>query len=169
MIPAVVTLNAGEVATARLIANMRQEQNRAFGAVQKYGGPGGEEADTIHVGGCLGEIAVAKYLNLFWGGSLGDYKARDVGGLVEVRNCMQAGRRLILHEEDKDERPFVNTFADAPFVTLYGWVFAREGKQKRFWKDPSGKNRWAFFVDPPLHPMTALVDWVAMQRDGGYA
>jgi hypothetical protein len=141
------------VAAMRIIANIRDRRQPRFGAAN---GEGSYEIQWI---GCLGEMAVAKHCNLFWGGSVGDFKAVDVGGKVQVRACSRADRRLILHHEDDDARPFVLAIVnDLPNVTLRGWLLAGDGKQQNYWEDPVG-GRPAFFVPQTcLRPMDELKD-----------
>jgi hypothetical protein len=77
---------------------------------------------------CLGEISVARLLNLYWTGiTLG---APDVGGLWEVRTITNPAKGLLVRERDLAHR------VDAPFILVHvdpdsrhcrplGWNFAR--------------------------------------------
>ena len=109
---------------------------------------------------CGAEMAVAKYLNLYWSGALGDYKARDVGGMVEVRARSSMDWDLLVHPEDADDLPFVLVVPQPPIFVIRGWMFARDAKQSQFWSDPA-RGRAAFFVPvDKLRPMSELKDWV---------
>jgi hypothetical protein len=72
---------ASFVAMNRHLSNLRRQMQPRYGARNGQGTAAG-----LHIAGCQGEMAVAKALNLFWGGSLGDFDAVDVGGLVQVRS-----------------------------------------------------------------------------------
>lgn len=157
----IVTLTWSEMMQAHYVAGQRIAMNIKNGAQQRFGADNGRDSDALHLTACRGELAVAKALNLFWSGSLGDYQAVDVGGLVEVRAVnSKPGRRLslIVHDDDKDDRPYV--LADtghAPAIDLRGWMLARDAKRREWWADPSGKNRPAYFVPiDALHPLETL-------------
>lgn len=153
----IVYLTLAEIQLAYNVAGQRCCQNMKLEVKQRYGSLPEENAQ-IEVFSCRGEMAVAKYLNLFWSGSIGDFKAVDVGGLVEVRTVDKKGRRLIVHPEDKDWPPFVFVDAsDAPNINLVGWLYGYDAKQEKYWADPTGNNRPAYFVpQSDLRPMEDL-------------
>lgn len=110
--------------------------------------------------GCFGEIALAKYLNVYWSGVV-DMSA-DVGGCIDVRTCIRADGNcdLILHDSDDNGRPFVSAHVIIATVELRGWVLAQDGKQKKYWRDP-GTGRPAYFVPPiAFRPMEDLRRWL---------
>ena len=55
-------------------------------------------------------------------------------------------KRLILHDDDKDNRPYILVYADAPDFYIKGWMMGADGKEKKYWSDPQGTNRHAYFV-----------------------
>jgi hypothetical protein len=131
------------------------------GRAPKYGAPNGAGALEIDVNGCCAELAVARYTNLFWCGTVNDVQARDVGGMVDVRSTTQRNHNLILHPDDDDETPYVLVWTHAPEFDLCGWTFAGDGKLSEFWRDPTG-GRPAFFVPRNLlRPMPELLDWLS--------
>lgn len=155
----IVTLTWAEMMTAYHIASQRRIMNMRKKLPGRYGAPeqdGSEELDIIST---RGEMAVAKGLNLYWSGSVGDYGAVDVGGLVEVRTRTKDWHSLIVHPGDRDWSPYVLVDASqTPDMRLVGWVFGRDGKDERFWADPSKKNRPAYFIEQKeLRPMSELV------------
>lgn len=156
----IVTLTEHEIAFALEVFKQRLTMNIMVGAKHKYGAGGGPAADAaLDIVGTRGELAVAKALNLFWSGNVGDYKAIDVGGLFEVRAVEDPSRRLIIHDEDKDEPPFILAIQHEPTRwELRGWVHGHEAKRPEFFKDPTGKGRHAYFVAHAfLRPMKELV------------
>jgi hypothetical protein len=158
-------LTFGQMMLAGTVGVTRRAAHTSRGWQQRFGAPpasnGGWEIDVM---ACQAEMAVALYLNLFWCASLNDFGQRDVGGLVEVRACSQEHYRLILHEDDPDDAPFVHVWAHSPEFTFKGWIFGRDGKRRDFWEDPAG-GRPAFFVpNDQLRPMHELKEWVRAQR-----
>ena len=144
---------------ADFVAIQRVAMNVKTGAAARYGADNGRGSDALDLFACRGECATAKALNLYWSGSIGDYKAVDVGGLVEVRSVNEPRRRLMVHKPDRDDFPFV--LADtskAPTVHLRGWMIGRDAKRAEWWRDPTGTGRHAFFVPlESLHDMAALI------------
>lgn len=160
-----VYLTKSEMFIAFSLAGMRNGQNKNNNAKPRYGASE-NESEAIDIYSCRGEMAVAKYLNLFWSGSLGDYKAVDVGGLVEVRTVNKKGRRLIVHPEDRDWAPYVLVDAsDAPNMLLIGWMYGADAKNKDYWSDPTGMGRHAFFVpQDDLRYMDELKSLVSLNQ-----
>jgi hypothetical protein len=151
-----VMLTWQEMSTAHHIAGQRINMNIARGKQGRYGASNGRDSDSLHLMSVRGEIAVAKAFNLFWSGSVGDYKAIDVGGRVEVRAVDKTGRRLIIHPDDHDDMPYV--LADtsgAPTIVLRGWILGSAGKRPEWWE--ALMPHPAFFVPhQALLPMPAL-------------
>lgn len=107
--------------------------------------------------GATGECAIAKWLNVFWDGALGDFRAKDVGGRYQARTTPYDWGDMILHPDDADDDVFILVLShNAPAYYLKGWVYGREGKLEKYWRDGE-KNRPAFFVPQGmLEPMSTL-------------
>lgn len=155
----IVTLTWAEMMTAYHIASQRRIMNMRKKLPGRYGAPEQDGSEELDIVSTRGEMAVAKGLNLYWSGSVGDYGAVDVGGLVEVRTRTKNWHSLIVHPGDRDWSPYVLVDAsETPDMRLVGWVFGRDGKDERFWADPSKKNRPAYFIEQnELRPMSELV------------
>jgi hypothetical protein len=151
-----VDLTWGEVFQAGLIALMRMIKNLQVGAKERYGAQG--ISLDYNFNGCLGEIALAKWTDTFWSGSLGNYRAKDVGDRWQVRAASSPAGRLILHPEDSDDDQFVLALVpheSLPRVVLRGWTRGRDGKREEYWADPK-TGRPAFFV--PQEVLLAMED-----------
>ena len=110
---------------------------------------------------CLGEMAVAKHLDHFWAGAIGDYNAADVSTFYQVRATDWPNGRLFVYPDDKDHMPYVLARVQDNIVTLVGWVYGREGKLKEYWQEVTAKRpgRFAFFVpDEALHDIGEIPD-----------
>lgn len=155
--PEFETLTWPEMYLASHAALMRRLGNMRRAIKAKYGAPEDEGAWEPDFFACQGEMAVAKCLNLFWSGSVGDFGAVDVGGLVQVRTRRKKWHQLILHKEDSDNEPFVLVCAhESPKFMLCGWIFGKDGKLDKFWSDPAG-GRPAYFVpQEQLRPISEL-------------
>lgn len=155
----IVTLTWPEMMTAYHVASQRRIMNMRKGLAGRYGAPEGEGSEELDIISTRGEMAVAKGLNLYWSGSVGDYKAVDVGGIVEVRTRTQNWHSLIVHPGDHDWAPYVLVDASTqPNFRIAGWIYGADGKDEKYWADPSKKNRPAFFIKQEyLRPMDELV------------
>jgi len=155
-----VDLTWGEVFQAGLIALMRMVKNLQVGAKERYGAQG--ISLDYDFNGCLGELALAKWTDTFWSGSLGNYRARDVG-VWQVRAAGRLDGRLILHPPDSDDDQFVLALVPhdmLPRVFLRGWTRGRDGKRQEYWTDPN-TGRPAFFV-----PQEILLDMEELAAGG---
>lgn len=151
-----VRLTEGEMLIGSMVGSIRQVQNIRDRRQDAYNLK--KHGWFNHILGALGEQAVAKELNIFWSGSIGNLRASDVGG-YEVRTRSSHWHDLILHKEDHDDREFIlvtGNGSDYKFC-MRGWMYGREAKQERYWADPSGDNRWAYFVaQAELRPIKTL-------------
>lgn len=139
----VVKLTPAEVLTGAHVGIMRQVQNLSKGRRQANNhDPACDWRD--HIEGALGEMAVAKWLNRYWSGRLGNLGAADVGN-VEVRTSTHDEACLILHGKDPDERVFVLVTGCNGEYVIRGWMFGVEGKRGRYWREPV-RGRGAYFV-----------------------
>ncbi len=160
-----VTLYDYEIAQAKFIARQRQTQNEALGRKHRHGFEG--DGLVAHEQGCFGEMAVAKYLNVFWSGNIGNLKADDVGP-YQVRATVKDHHKLILHDDDPADRIFILVTGALPTLTLRGWIHCFDGRQGEYWSDPKGNNRWAYFVPQArLEPMSRLEIGLQVQEAMG--
>jgi hypothetical protein len=148
----VVMLTWPEMCMAAVVGVLRQVQNMKRKAQQRYGAPH-ELSWQQQILGCIGECALAKHLDRFWSGAVGNYEAADVGGHCQVRATAHPAGRLILHPDDNDRQPFVLARVDDNRVTLVGWMLGGEGKRDDYWQEPQ-PGRPAFLVpNDVLHDM----------------
>ena len=152
-----ITLTPGEMMSSGQVGLQRHIANIAAGRADKHGATPGDFGP--HVIGAMGEMAVAKCLGTFWSGSttFATRHAGDLPGGVEVRTTTHANGSLILHPTDPDDRRYVLVIAAPPVFTVAGWIVAREGKVDACWRDPTGKNRPAWFV--PASGLYSMERW----------
>ena len=141
-----VRLTLAEMQIAAQVGIQRQIQNLKTGAVPAYGA-GSKNDWQLHVEGALGEMALAKCLGVYWDGK-GKMRAPDVGE-CDVRTRSKHSYDLIIHDRDDDDRYiYLLTGGNGQYI-FHGGIYARDAKQKRYWKDPAG-GRPAYFV-PQAH------------------
>lgn len=135
-----VTLDEKDILLATEVANMRNKSQRD--AKRRDGLVKGSSLGR-DLQGALAELAVSRALDLPWDGKwlpvpewdTWKLEGNDVGKL-EIRSTERFDGRLILHPSDKDYSPYVLVTSDAhPTYRLVGWVYGREGKEDKYWRD----------------------------------
>jgi hypothetical protein len=116
------------------------------------------------VHGAMCEFVIARKFNLFWAPNIGDRKAVDVGGIIEVRGRRLSGSGLDLglRDIDKLQYPFVLVHTDPPFFNIIGWIDGREG-----WRIGQGNSQLHYVPHkiPPLRPIDELWEVVHRRRE----
>ena len=135
---------------------LRQVQNLQKNRTPRYGADNRNDWQ-LHVEGCLGEIAVASYLGIFWDANLGMLHRSDVGEL-EVRCRSKNWYDLIIHHEDSNHAKYVLITGVNGSYDIHGWIYGYSGKNEKYWSDPA-KGRPAFFVPKSeLNSMDTIFD-----------
>lgn len=138
-----ITLNSYELmqgATAgilRNVASIKEQYNRAFT---------GREWQ-VHIEGACGEVAVAKAMGRYWGGSVNTFKAQgDLDSVGwEIRTRAEHSYDLIIRDDDQDDRVFVLVTGKAPNYVVRGWIKAGDAKREE-WRKNYGGHQPAYFV-----------------------
>lgn len=133
------------------------------GRPETHGGSNGWDEWQRHVEGAMAEMAVASYLDITWEPHVGRVDKPDFPDF-EVRSTRHNSGRLILHHEDRDEHIFVLVTGTRGVYKLRGWLKGGDGKQDKYWDDPTGRNAAAFFVPQrDLEPMGGIMVHVPMR------
>ncbi len=116
-----------------------------------------------HIEGALAEMALAKHLQMYWGGR-GSITSSDVGDF-EVRNTANHGYKLIMHPDPRNPRhvplrdgkgdSYESTFwlvtGKMGFYIIQGLISGQDGQRDEFWSEREGGRRSAYFI-----PQSAL-------------
>jgi hypothetical protein len=173
-------LTWSEVAIAARIGEARTIRNRARGNGHRHNHPQPKAADwTTDIEAACAEVAAAKGLGVYMPITTTPEEDRfgDLGYGLHVRHSDREDARLILHPDDHDEGFFILVTGVAPVYALPGFIQGAAGKIEKWWSDPTGENRPAFFIPQnELHPIEGLValrpiplppDWpTAYERTG---
>lgn len=109
------------------------------------------------------EMGVAKKLNRYWSGALGDFRMADVGD-TEVRHRVSDladenycnRQSLVIRTKDTDAAPFIFVLGRRGRYLLRGWMTGAEAKQDKFVRDPDSRGPAWFVGAEFLHPMSLL-------------
>jgi hypothetical protein len=103
------------------------------------------------------EAAVAKALGKYWLAVLQNPQDADgdVSG-IEIRSTCRSDGRLIVHDRDKDDAPFVLVRGTFPNYEICGWMRGRDAKKDKY--KFNGDGRPAYFVpSSELRPIEELI------------
>jgi hypothetical protein len=142
-----IQLTTSEILQASFIGCMRQSQNLEANRRPAHGA-GNLNDWQKHISGALGECALAKYLGVYWSG-VGKLRGHDVGEMVDVRTQppkYSYPNSLILHKGDPDDRVFFLVVGLNGRYTIKGWMLAKDGKDEKYWSDPTNEDRYAYFI-----------------------
>src|SRR5262245_58679562 len=120
-----VRLTWAEILLAASVGSMRRVQNLKLNSMPGNGA-GQHNAWTLDIEGACGEMAVAKYLGLYWGGQVGDYSANDVGKFQVKTNTSRQWTDLIIRPTDSDDGQFILVLSFLPDFEVCGWIRGRD-------------------------------------------
>ena len=138
-----VTLNWAEMYIATGIGRIRQLEAMKKGLPDKYGFIG--DGWSIHIEGACGELAVAKVLNVYWGGTVNTFKTKADVGKLEVRTRSRHDYDLLVRPDDKDTSVFIHVTGKAPNFQIHGWMLGKDAKQEKWMQNYGGRDS-AYFV-----------------------
>lgn len=119
------------------------------------------EGLTIHVLGCLGEIAVSKAVGINWPARINRYKAMpDIGEDIEVRHRADPTHDLIIRKNDDDNHYyFLTTGAISDDeITVVGFIRGINGKLEEFLANHGGYKESYFVPQVYLNPVGVFDD-----------
>lgn len=165
MAPPKVTLTPQELNQASFLGLSRQykamtSQNRDSVWEKPY-----HESLSAHVVGAMGEMAVAKWLGIWYSFSEGTYKTdTDLSGDLEVRTRTNTDWSLLVRPQDKDESKFVLvTTSDGNSLILHGWISGAEAKKDEWVRDWGNRGRPVFSV--PQEALKEMQELRSIYRD----
>jgi hypothetical protein len=149
----IIRLKTPEIMIGAYVANMRVIQNYK----QNYDqGPHTiKNLWSYHIEGALGEMAVAKHLNLYWSGNIGDREAPDVGPYQVKCNTSRTHDDLILRKTDK-KGIYIGVLCFTPEFEICGWIDSADAKIDTYWRAPVKERPAWFFPRDLLNPMDTL-------------
>lgn len=155
-----VTLTWAEMLIAANIGCMRNVQSLKLGRgrvdspAHQFGGM--DYAWSTNIEGAAGEMAVAKYLGLFWSGAIGDIDADDVGGYQVKTNTSRKWDDLIIRHWNKPDRIYIGVLSFVPKFMITGWVRGSDVMKKEYSRE-GVPGMPAFFVPrSALNEMSSL-------------
>jgi len=92
------------------------------------------------------EVVVAKYLNIFWDGSINTFKLPDVGEF-QVKHTQYENGSLLLRKEHNPSYSYILVTGTHPDYVIRGYLAGSEGMKDEYLSNPNNtKDGEAFFV-----------------------
>lgn len=148
-----VTLTAHEMATAAWVGVRRQVESKRKGLQDKHGFSG--DGWGMHIEGAGGEMALAKYLGVYWDGSVNTFKRDDLPG-IQVRTRSSHGYELLVRPADSKDEVFVLVTGQMPSYRIRGWIRGADAMRLEWLKAHGGRPPAFFVPHGALKPMEAL-------------
>lgn len=160
-----VNLEEYEVSLGVFVGTKRNQEAIKLGKKDSFGFNGSqEEGLNIHIEGACGEIALAKFMNWFYSGSVNTYKDGGDVGKIQVRTRSRDDYDLIVRKNDKDSDIFVLVTGERPSYKIHGWIKAGDAKKEIFLKN-YGRRSPAYFVPQEfLLKISDLYKKIAMEN-----
>lgn len=100
---------------------------------------------TNDIEGACAELALAKYLGVYWNGGVNTFKAGDVGKF-QVRYSQYYDARLVVRTNDAPGDIYVLVVGGEGNYTLVGWCAGERAREVGSWENPNGYE-YAWWVD----------------------
>jgi hypothetical protein len=110
-----------------------------------------------HIEGALAEMAVSKFLGIYWSGTSFRFQDGDVGP-YQVRSSRRPDAHLLIHEREPDEAPFLLVTGAAPDFTIRGWILGREAKRPEWVREGPGHKAAYWVPQGALREIEALLE-----------
>lgn len=128
---------AAEIGKLRQLASIRRSSKDNHG----FAGLGWSE----HIEGACGELAVCKYLGVYWDGGIDTFKGADLGFGIQVRTRSKHYYELIFRNDDSDDDIYVLVTGQCPTYTVRGFIQGSDARKKEYLREHGGRPE-AFFV-----------------------
>lgn len=157
--PTAVTLSLPEMSVALNAAWLRIVASAAKGLnnCTTYRRSMSKRIQEEFVGAC-GEIAVGKACNVFFVPSVNTFhRVPDVLSDCEVRCTEVETGRLIVRDNDSDDRRYILAVMTGDTVSLVGWMRGSDAKRDEWVDNPNGYRTAWFVPQSSLNPMDDLL------------
>jgi hypothetical protein len=127
-----VVLTWREVAIGADVGVARRIRSMANGRQERFdpsrGDPWGRD-----INGACGEMAVAKFLGVYWGGHVDTFRDADVGARIQVRWTSRDDGDLFVKPQDDPAHTFVLVTGFPPNLVIRGAFRGADAKQDDRW------------------------------------
>ena len=86
---------------------------------------------ALHIEGAAGEFIVARYLGMYWGIELNNFRDGDLDG-IDIKTSAHDTGRLIVKPGDSPDLIFVLVIGKIPLFRIAGWAYGHEVLQNKY-------------------------------------
>ena len=153
-----IKLSLTEMLNASNVGVQRQYESDKKGSKFSEGFTEDEKtALTIHIEGAMGEVCVAKALNLYFEGTVNTYGQADIGDDIGVRTVTKENYGLLIYEKDNPEYFYYLVKGTAPNFRVCGWLRGGDAKQDKYLAPYVSKTKNIWRVpESDLNPMSMM-------------
>lgn len=158
-----IRLEPYEFALAANVGVRRQMAAVLTGRMDKYG-IDHKLGWNVHIEGACGEMAVARFLGLYYSGHVNTFKVGGDVGILQVRTRSDHEYDLLIRPDDNENEMFMLVTGTAPEFRLQGWLWGHEARRTEWWQT-HGDRAGAWFVpskhlrEPKLLIPTVVMPW----------
>lgn len=107
--------------------------------------------------GCCVELAIGKLVDRYSVPVVGTFHVvPDYLQDLELRGTARADGRLIVRDNDANDRRYVFATVTGQMVTFVGWMYGHEAKKERWLTNPNGYRSAWFVPQSELRPIETL-------------
>lgn len=151
----IVNLGTEEVGTALMTGYGRWSESVRKGRKDSVSEKPWVDGLLVHVYGAIGEIAVAKALDIYAPLRINQFAngAPDLPPDIEVRHRIKDDFDLIIREENEDAKRYILTTGTPPAIAIRGWIRGSDGKKEEYLRSYGGFRESYFVPQSALNPM----------------
>lgn len=126
-------LIAAHVGSMRNVQSMKLGRGRIASVTHQFGGM--DFAWSSNIEGAAGEMVVAKHLDRYWAGAIGDIHADDVGPYQVKTNTSRKWDDLIIRKWNKPERVYISVLSFVPSFVITGWIWGADVMKDEYYRE----------------------------------
>jgi len=159
-----INLSEREMLLCQAEATLRHEYNKIKNRAGRLNGPRQDQKGwLIDVAGAIGEMAVAKYLNIqdqvfIFNDNYGKY---DLPPNIDVKTSLGHNRRLPIFLNEDPKKLFVLVSYAHEVIRLQGWILGAHGMRDQFIDNPVGRGDSYYvprFALNQMHTLQSHID-----------
>jgi hypothetical protein len=141
---------AAQVGSMRRVASIQRKLNNKLHSTKSEW--------AMDIDGAAAEMAVAKYLNMYWVPTVNAGKEADVAGF-QVRSTNHLNGNLLIRENDVKREQYILVISQPPTFKIIGWIWSDDAKSEKYWRPPDETGGGAWWVpQSDLMPMRTIYE-----------
>lgn len=149
-----ITPALNKMIIARWVGAIRALESKTRGLKDRHGMSW--DCLDAQIEGAVGELAVAKALNVYWNGSVNTLRALDLSG-IQVRTHSQRDYDLIVWPDDSPDDLYVLVTGKMPEYRIHGWIRGSDAMQDHWLKEHGDRPPAYVVPQDALQPIETLL------------